>query len=136
MEVAVRELTALVSSGPDWPYTLVQLNGDTCHVPLHKEGHLGILPQGGADMTTCRRISQLGVHQLLISGLQVAYPVGLNGHRDPLITSLPESLANGISLTRGRSIYLEINIPQPMVRARLEGIAPWQMLYYHYIQPP
>ena len=28
---------------------------------------------------------------------------------------LPKSLANGISLTGGRSIYLEVDIPQPMV---------------------
>ena len=68
MEEAVRELSAWVSSGPNWPYTLVQLHEDTCHAPLPKEGHLGILPQGGADMTTCGRISQLGVCQLLISG--------------------------------------------------------------------
>ena len=110
----MRELTAWVSSGPDWPYALVQLNKDTCHVPLPKEGHLGILPQGGADMTACRRISQLEVCQLPVSGLQVAYPVGLNGHEDPVITSLPKSLANSVSLTGSRSIYLEINIPQPM----------------------
>ena len=114
MEEAVRELTAWVSSGPNLPYALVQLHKDTCHVPLPKEGHLGIMPQGGADMTTCRRISQLEVHHLLISGLQVAYPVGLNGQEEPVITSLPESLANGISLTGGKSIYLEIDIPQPM----------------------
>ena len=44
MEDAVRELTAWVSSGPDWPYALVWMNKDTCHVPLPKEGHLGILP--------------------------------------------------------------------------------------------
>ena len=116
MEEAVRELTAWVSSGPNWPYTLVQLNEDTCHVPLPKEGHLGILPQRGADMTACRRISQLEVCQLLISGLQVAYLVGLNGCKDPIITSLPKSLANGISLTGGKSMYLEINILQPMVK--------------------
>ena len=66
-------------------------------------------------MTTYRRISQLEVHQLLISGLQVAYPVGLNGCEEPVIPSLPEFLANGISLRGGGSIYLEINILQPMV---------------------
>ena len=44
IEEAVKELTAWVSSGPDWPYALVQLNEDTCHVPLSKEWHLGILP--------------------------------------------------------------------------------------------
>ena len=114
MEEAVRELTAWVSSGPNWPYTLVQLHKDTCHAPLPKEGHPGILPQGGAEMTACMRISQLEVHHLLISGLQVANPIGLNGHVEPLITSLPEFLANGVSLTGGKSIYLEINIPQPI----------------------
>ena len=104
-EEAVKELTAWVSSGPDEPYTLVQLNEDTCHVSLPKEGHLGILPEGGTNSTACRRISQLEVCQLLVSGLQVTYSVGLNGHEDPIITSLPESLANDISLTRGRSVY-------------------------------
>ena len=65
-------------------------------------------------MTACRKISQLKVYQLLISGLQVAYPKGLNGHEEPIITSLPESLASGISLTGGKSVYLEIDIPQSM----------------------
>ena len=72
MEEAARELTAWVPSRPNWPYTLVQLNEDTCHVPLPKKGHLGILPKRGTNNSACRRISQLEVHQLLISGLQVA----------------------------------------------------------------
>ena len=114
MEEVVRELTTWVSSGPNWPYTLVWLNKDTCHAPISKEGHLGVLPQGGTDMTACSRFSQLHVCQLLASGLQVAYPVGLHGWEDPIITSLPKSLANGISLTGGGSIYLEVNIQQPM----------------------
>ena len=84
-------------------------------MPLPKEGHLGILPEGGTDSTACGRISQLEVCQLLISGLQVTYPVGLNGCEDPIITSLPESLANGISLTGGRSVYIEVNIAQPIM---------------------
>ena len=114
MEEVVRDLTAWVSSGPNWPYTLVQLQEDTHHVPLPKEGDLGTLPQRGAEMTACGRISQLEVHQLLISGCQVTYPIGLNGHEEPIIASLPESLANGISLTGGKSIYLEIDIPQSL----------------------
>ena len=114
LEKAVRNLTAWVSSGPDWPYILVQLHEDICHAPLPKEGHLGILPQRGAETTACGRISQLNVCQLLISGLQVTYPIGLNGHEERIITSLPESLANGVSLTRGKSIYLEIDILQPL----------------------
>ena len=36
MEEAVRNLTAWVSSGPDWPYALVWLHKDTCHTPLPK----------------------------------------------------------------------------------------------------
>ena len=65
VEEAVRELTTLASSGPDWPYVLVWLNGDTCHMPLNREGHLGVLPEGGTNGAACRRISQLEVCQLL-----------------------------------------------------------------------
>ena len=45
MEEVVRQLTALVSSGPNWPYTLVQLNEDTHHAPLPREGHWGDLTE-------------------------------------------------------------------------------------------
>ena len=86
VEEVVRELTASASSGPNWPYALVWLNGDTHHAPLPREGHLGILPQGGTNSIACGRISQLKVCQLLSSGLQVIYPVGLNGWKIPLIT--------------------------------------------------
>ena len=58
MEEAVRELTAWVSSGPNWPYTLEWLHKDTHQAPLPEEGHLGILPQRGAEMTAYGRISQ------------------------------------------------------------------------------
>ena len=109
------ELTALASSGPDWPYTLVWLNKDTHHAPVPKEGHLGSLPEGGTNRTACRRMSQVEVHQLLWLDSQVVYPVGLNGHEIPLITTLPRSLANGTSLTGGKSIYLKVDIPQSIV---------------------
>ena len=124
VEEAVRELTALVSSGPNWPYALVWLNKDTHHVPLPMEGHLGILPEGGTGSTTCRRISQLEVCQLLISGLQVIYLVGLNGHVVPLITSLPESLANGTSLTGGKSVYLKVSILQSIMQESDQKASP------------
>ena len=55
MEEAVGELTAWVSSGPNWPYALVWLHKDTCQAPLLKQGHLGNLPQRGAEMTACGR---------------------------------------------------------------------------------
>ena len=132
MEEAVGNLTTWVSSGPDWPYTLVQLHKDTCHVPLPKEGHLGILPQGGTETTACGRISKLEVCQLLVSGLQVAYPIGLNGCEEPIMPSLLESLANGISLTRGNS-------HNPTIPGRgtgPKGTNYWQVLYHHNSQPP
>ena len=110
MEEVVRKLITWASSGPNWPYTLVWLHGGTHHVQLPKEGHLSILPQRGAEVTPCRQISQLEVHQILITGPQVTYPVGLNGSEEPIIISLPEPLANGVSLTRSKSIYLEIDI--------------------------
>ena len=124
MEEAVGNVTAWVSSGPNWPYALMQLHEDTHHVPLPKEGHIAILPQRVAEMTACGRISQLEVHQHLISGPQVAYPIGLNGCKEPIITFLPESLANSISLTRGESIYLEIDISQSLAEEPDQKVLP------------
>ena len=49
MEEAVGKLTTCTSSGTDWPYALVWLHEATCHAPLLKDGHLGILPQRGAE---------------------------------------------------------------------------------------
>ena len=37
MEEAVKQLTPLISAGPDWPYALMWLNRDACHVPLPGE---------------------------------------------------------------------------------------------------
>ena len=38
MEEVVGKLTTWASSGPDWPYALVQLHEGNCHVPLPKGG--------------------------------------------------------------------------------------------------
>ena len=43
LDSAAEQLAQLASTGPNWPYALVQLSGDACHVPLPKEGHLSIL---------------------------------------------------------------------------------------------
>ena len=112
MEEAVKQLTALVSTGPDWPYALVWLNRETCHAPLLREGHLSILPEGGTSSATCISVSQLEVCQLLSSGSQVVYPVGLNGCEVPMITSQPESLAKGTNLHGSEPIYLKVDILQ------------------------
>ena len=118
------KLTSWVSSGPNRSYALVQLHKGTCHAPLPKEEHLGILPPRGAEVTPCGQISQLEVHQLLVSSPQVAYPIGLNGCEEPIITSLLELLTNGISLTGGESIYLEIDILQSLAEEPDQKVPP------------
>ena len=83
VEEAAKQLTPLISTGSDWPYALVQLNGDACHAPLPIERHLSVMVEGGTSSVACRRISQLEVCQLLSSGSQVIYQVGLNGCQVP-----------------------------------------------------
>ena len=49
IEKVVKQLTPLISTRPDWPYILVQLNGHVCHVPLPREGHLSIMVEGSTS---------------------------------------------------------------------------------------
>ena len=102
MEKVVKQLTPLIPTWPDWSYALVQLNTDTCHVVFPKEGHLNILVEGDTSIATCGQISQLDVCQLLSSGSQVIYPVGLNGCEVPVVMSLPEMLAKGMTMLGGK----------------------------------
>ena len=124
MEEEVGKLTAWASRGPYWPYTLVQLHKGAHHVPLPQEGHFGILPHRGAEATPCRQISQLEVCKLLITCPQVIYPIGLNGCNEPITTSLPELLASSISLTTGKPVYLEIDIPPSPVEELDQKVLP------------
>ena len=103
MEEMVEKLTAWVSSGPNWPYALVWLHKGTCCAPLPKEGHLGILPQRGVEVT---------------------YPIGLNRCKELVITSLLEPLANSISLTTGEPVYLEIDILPSLVEELDQKVPP------------
>ena len=124
MEEVVKKLTTCTSIGTDWLYALAQLYEGTCHVPLPKDWHLGILPQRGAEETPCGQISQLEVCQLHATGPQVIYPIGVNGHDEPIITTLPELLASSVSLTTGKCIYLGIDIPLPPVEEPDQKILP------------
>ena len=124
MEEAVEKLTAYPFSGKDWPYALAQLCKDPCHTPLPKDKHLGILPQGKVKETPRGWISQLKVHQLLAAGPQVVYPIGLNRHEEPIITTLPEPLDSSVSLIASEHIYLEIDIPSPPVEEPDQKIPP------------
>ena len=124
MEEVVGKLTTCTFSGHNWPYALVQLHEGTCHVPLPQEGHMGILPHRGAEATPYMLISQLEVHQLLVTSPQVVYPIGLNGHNEPIIISSPEPLASSISLTVGKPVYLAIDIPPPQVEEPDQKVLP------------
>ena len=116
MEEAVDKLTAFTSCGANWPYALAQLFENPHHAPLPKNKHLGVLPQGKVQETFCGWISQLEVCQLLATGTQVIYPVGLNGHDEPIITTIPEPLDSGKSLIASKHIYLGIDIPSPQTK--------------------
>ena len=67
MAEALEILSTCTSSGPDWPYVLTQLYEGTNHVPLPKDKHLSILPQGKVE-SPCGWISQLEVCQFLSAG--------------------------------------------------------------------
>ena len=112
MMEALGILSTCTSSGPDWPYVLTQLYEDTNHVPLPKDKHLGILPQGKVE-SPCGQISQLEVCQLLSAGLQVIYLVGLNGGNQSVTINLPELLYGGSSVTTDKHPYMKIDIPSP-----------------------
>ena len=109
---AAEQLAQLVSSGPNWPYTLVQLNGDAHHVPLPKEGHLSVMAEECMSHVPYGRIQQLEVHQLLSLGSQVVYLEGLNGCQVPVIMTLPESLSHGATMLKGKSTFLQVALSQ------------------------
>ena len=111
MEEVVETLAAYPSSGTDWPYALAQLYEGSCHAPLPKDKHLGVLPKGKVEDTSCGQISQLDICQLLSTGTQVVYPSGLNEHDEPVITTLPELVSSGTSIIAIKHLYLEIDIP-------------------------
>ena len=118
VEEAVKQLTPLFSTRPDWPYALVWLNADTCHVPLPKEGHMSVLVERSTNSVACGRISQLEVCRLLSLGSQAIYLAGLNGCEVPLIMSLPKSLAKGVAPLEGKPIYLPVDIPQSAMKGQ------------------
>ena len=124
MEEAVGKLTTCTSSGTDWPYALVWLHEGTCHSPLPKDRHLGVLHQRGAEEAPCGQISQLKVCQLLATGPQVIYPIGLNGQDELIITSLPEPLPSSVSLTASKPAYVGIDISSTLVEEPDQKIPP------------
>ena len=112
MEEALEIISTCVSSGPDWLYILTQLYEGMNHVPLPKDKHLSILPQGKAE-SPCGQISQLEVCQLLFAGPRVIYPMGLNGGDQSVTINSPGLLHRGSSVTTDEHPYIKIDIPSP-----------------------
>ena len=112
MEEALEILSTCVSNGLDWPYILTQFYEGTNHVPLPKDKHLGILPQGKVE-SPCGQISHLEVCQLLSARLRVVYPMGLNRGDQSVTINVPGSLHSGSSVTTDKHPYIKIDIPSP-----------------------
>ena len=113
MEEALGTLSTCISSGPDWLYIFAQLYKGSNHTPLPKDKHLGILPWGKVEESPHGQISQLEVCQLLSTGPQVVYPVGLNGCDQLVTINLPELLHSGSSVPTDKHPHVQIDIPLP-----------------------
>ena len=89
----------------------MQLYEGPGHAPLPKGKHLGILPQGKAEETSWWADQSAQHLPTSVCWPQVVYPSGLNGHVEPIITTLPELLSSGVSIIASEHPYLEIDIP-------------------------
>ena len=110
MGEALESLSSLTSKGSDWPYILIQLYEGANHMPLPKDRHVCVLPQGEAE-SPCGQISQLKIRRLLSNGLLVVFPTELNGGSQSVTVSLVESLHTGSSITTDEYPYIKVNIP-------------------------
>ena len=127
MEEAVRELTAWVSNGPNWPYTLVQLNVDTCHAPL---------PKGAPRCPAQRRHWQCHLWKNWPTGDLPASHLGSAGHLPGRAEwtwgsyhNLPAQAPGQWHKPNWKQICLFRGGPPATHHggARPESIAPWQM---------
>ena len=79
-------------------------------MPLPKDGHLCVLPQGEAESPS-GWISQLKICQLLSARLSVVFPMELNQGNQSVTIDLHESLHMGSSVITDKYPYIEVNIP-------------------------
>ena len=110
MGEALESLSSLTSEGSDWPYVLIQLYEGANHMPLPKDRHICILPQGEVGSPS-GQISQLKICQLLSDGPLVVFPMELNGGDQSVTINLPKSLHTGSSITTDEYPYIEVSIP-------------------------
>ena len=110
MGEALEALSSHTPKGSDWPYILVQSYEGANHMPLPKDGHICVLPQGEAGNLS-GQISQLKIHQLLSARPLVVFPMELNQGNESVTIDLPESLHMGSSVITDKYPYIEVNIP-------------------------
>ena len=110
MGEALKSLSSLTSKGSDWPYILIQLYEGANYMPLPKDRHVCVLPQGEVGSPS-GQISQLKICRLLSDGPLVIFPMELNGGNQSVTISLAESLHTGSSVTTDEYPYIEVNIP-------------------------
>ena len=110
MVEALEMLSSLTLEGSNWPYVLIQLYGGTNHMPLLKDRHVCIQPQGEVEGPIWQ-ISQLIICQLLSARPLVVFPTELNGGDQSVTIDLPESLHTASSVTTDEYPYIEVNIP-------------------------
>ena len=106
-------------------------------MPLPKEDHLSILAKELTSHVPYRRIQQVEVCQLLSSGPQVVYSEGLNGCQVPVITTLPESLSQGMTMLEGKSTFLQVDLSQSATKVQEPKTTSQRQWFepYSYQQP-
>ena len=111
LDEVVKKFALLTTSSENLAHAFVWFNEDAQHVPLPKEGHLGIMIEGLPSRMVCGHICQLEVCLLLQLECQVVYPEGLKGSLEPVVTSLPESLAHGVNMLN-KPTFLQVDLSQ------------------------
>ena len=123
MGEALEALSSHTPKGSDWPYILIQLYKGANHMPLPKDGHVCVLPQGEAESPS-GQISQLKICQLLSAGPSVVFPMELNQGDQSVTIDLPESLHMGSSVITDEYPYIEVNIPTLVPKEQGSAILP------------
>ena len=107
-------LSSLTSEGSDWLYVFLQLNEGANDMPLPRDKHICVLPQGKVESPS-GQINQLKIHRLLSTRPLVVFPIGLNRGDQSVTIDLPESSHTGSSVTTDEHPYIEVNIPMPIL---------------------
>ena len=110
MGEALEALSSYTPKGSDWQYDPAQLYKGANHMPLPKDGHICVLPQGEVGNPS-GWISQIKICQLLSTRPSVVFPMELNQGNQSVTIDLPESLHMGSSVINDKYPYIEVNIP-------------------------